>query len=295
MKYTRLLAIITALCLLLGGCGGTEASVETEYDTVVASTYPVYYLARRVLEGADNVLVEALITEEVSCLHDYTITTAQMRLMEEAELILLSGAGLEHFMESALAHVPEEKLVDSSAGVTLIGDDPHIWMDPERYAQQGDNIAAALSTKYPEYAERINENAKILHAELLEMKVAKKTELLSKLDNTDIITFHDGFTYFADAFGLTILAAVESEEGAEPSAAEIKRICDLIEEHKLDVVYHEAFSPLDTMAVVMEESVARGRPLRHTELSMIMTPSEHGYIEEMKKNIERMIILEDNK
>lgn len=292
MKYTRLIAVMLLICLIFVGCG--SATEQPQGDTIVATTYPMYYLCSRLSDGMEGVRVEALITEEVSCLHDYTITTTQMRLIEGADMVVLSGAGLEHFMESALENVPAEKLVDSSAGVELIGDDPHIWMDPERYARQGDNIAAALSEAYPEQKHIVESNAQTLHQELLELK-ARKTELLSALDQTNIITFHDGFAYFADAYGLTILAAIEEEEGAEPSAAEIKEICDLVEEYDLGTIYLEGTEMPNAARIVIEEAAAKGRALHHNYLSMIMSASEDGYIGQMNGNIDVMIIQEENK
>lgn len=287
MKYTRLIAVILTICLLLGSCG--SAASETQGETILASTYPMYFLCGRLTEGMEGITVEALISEEVSCLHDYTITTTQMKLIEQADLVVLSGAGLEHFMESALNSVPAEKLVDSSVGVELINDDPHIWMDPERYAQQSDNIAAALVQKYPEEKHIIESNAQMLRQELLEFKSEKRTELLSALNEINIITFHDGFTYFADAFGLNILAAIEEEEGAEPSAAEIKEICDLVEEYDLKVVYTERNGATNAAGIIVEEIAAKGRSLHMGTLSMVMSPNENGYFVEMQQNIDVII------
>lgn len=287
MKYTRLIAVILTICLILGGCGSTTP--EAQGETILASTYPMYFLCSRLTEGMEGITVEALISEEVSCIHDYTITTTQMKLIEQADLVVLSGAGLEHFMESVLSSVSAEKLVDSSVGVKLINDDPHIWMDPERYAQQSDNIAAALSEKYPDQKHIIESNAQILRQELLEFKSEKRTELLSSLDETNIITFHDGFTYFADAFGLNILAAIEEEEGAEPSAAEIKEICDLVEEYALKAVYTEKNGTTNAAGIIVEEFAAKGRSLHMGTLSMVMSPNENGYFVEMQQNIDVII------
>lgn len=286
MRYTRLIGVILTICLLLGGCG--SAASESQGDKVLATTYPMYYLCCRLTEGVENVTVEALITEEVSCLHDYTVTTTQMRMIDGAEMVVLSGAGLEHFMESALGSVSADKLVDSSAGVELIGDDPHIWMDPERYAQQGDNIAAALTEKYPDQKHIIESNAQILRQELLELKNSKAAQIAA-LDETNIITFHDGFAYFADAFGLNILAAIEEEEGAEPSAAEIKEICDLMEEYDLNTVYTEKNGSANAAGIIVEEFAAKGRSVHMGTLSMIMGSTEKDYFAEMQQNIDVII------
>lgn len=282
MKFTRLIAVILSICLLLSGCGSSGEAQSG--DTILATTYPMYYLTQRLLDGVENVHVEALITEEVSCLHDYTITTTQMRRIEEAELLVLSGAGLEHFMESALDSVPEEKLIDSSEGVALLGEDPHIWLDPERYAQQGENIAAALVEAYPAEKHIIETNAQTLRQELLEFKSEMNTKLQAGVENPNIITFHDGFAYFADAFGLTILAAIEEEEGAEPSAAELKEVCELVEAYGLKAIFTEVNGVTNAAEIISGET---GVGIR--SLSMVMSDGGLDYFGAMEQNIQAIL------
>ena len=289
MKYTRFLVILTLIFSLLTGCGSnldSEAATPANggtAGTIVATTYPMYYLCQQLLTGTDGITVEALITEEVSCLHDYTITTTQMRMIESADLIVMNGAGLEHFMESALEAVPAEKLVDSSVGVALIGDDPHIWLDPERYAQQCQNIAAALLEQFPDQV-IIKANAEDLAKELRDFKESRAIQLQTSGAEKNIITFHDGFTYFADAFGLNILAAIEEEEGAEPSAAELNEICKLVEENALTRVYVEKNGSTSAAEIISTETSAEIKTI-----SMIMSDSGNGYLADMEDNLQTIM------
>ena len=62
---------------------------------------------------------------------------------------------------------------------------------------------------------------------------------MSEISCCEIITFHDGFSYFAEAFELQILEAVEEESGSEASAAEIIHLVKLINEHNLPAVFIE--------------------------------------------------------
>lgn len=283
MKYCKRLLLLAVTLALLVGCGNGN-STDTQDDTVLATTYPMYWLCTNLLENTQGIQVEALITEQVSCLHDYTLTTTQMRLIEGADLIVLSGADLEHFMESALSSVSSDRLVDSSVGIEMIDDDPHIWLDPDRYAQQAENVGAALEGKYPEQAETIQENTRRFAQELRDLKKALNEELQAASVETNIITFHDGFAYFADAFGLTILAAIEEEEGAEPSAQELNEICKLVEEYGLETVFVEVNGSTAAADIIAQETGVSYRPI-----STIMSEVEGGYQAAMKENIQQLL------
>ena len=104
-----LLAAVLSLSLLTG-CGSTETAGAKSTDTLLlATTQPMYELTQRIVGDTPGFQVEAMITEQVSCLHDYTITTQQMKKIEEADAVILSGAGLEDFMSSALSGKSERR------------------------------------------------------------------------------------------------------------------------------------------------------------------------------------------
>ena len=64
-------------------------------------------------------------------------------------------------------------------------------------------------------------------------------QTLAELSCRELITFHDGFSYFAESFGLTILKAVEEESGSEASAGELIELIDLVESHGLPAIFTE--------------------------------------------------------
>lgn len=279
-KFRCLLAVILILGLL-AGCGSGTAAAPQEGTAVLATTYPVYYLTSRLLEGVDGVTVEAVVTEPVSCVHDYSITTTQMKRIEQADLVVLSGAGLEHFMASALKSVPEADLVDSSAGIELLDGDLHIWLDPENYARQGQNIAGALVQRYPEYAGQVSENEAALTEELTALK-AELCDTLSGLACRKLVTFHDGFGYFAKAFDLTIAAAIEEEEGAEAPASEIKAICDLIAEEQIPAIFVEKNGSTNAAEIISRET-----GVGIFALNTVMD-GQSDYVDAMRENVEQI-------
>ena len=91
----RTILIFSIFFLLLTGCQSRPVSA------VAASTLPVYEFAAALCEHTD-VTVTRLVTENVSCLHDYTLKVDQMRAIEGAQLVLINGVGLEDFMADAL-------------------------------------------------------------------------------------------------------------------------------------------------------------------------------------------------
>ncbi len=247
------ISIFLILCLVLAGC-----STPQEPAQIAATTLPVWEFTSRLCAGT-GITVTRLVTESVSCLHDYTLQVGQMRAIEGAELVVISGAGLEEFLEDALRSV--ETTVDASAGIELIcpdyghdhdhdehgehdhghhhENDPHIWLSPANASIMARNICDGLTAQYPEYAALFQANLTALLADLEALDIYGKTQL-ADLACHDIITFHDGFAYFAEHFGLHIVRAVEEESGSEASAAELIELIEEVAHHELPAIFIEA-------------------------------------------------------
>jgi ABC-type Zn uptake system ZnuABC Zn-binding protein ZnuA len=111
-------------------------------------------------------------------------------------------------------------------------------MDPERAAQMAENIAAGLAEADPDHGEQYLANGAAVAAELAALK-EELSDQLSTLSCRELITFHDGFAYFADAFDLDLLAAIEEEEGSEASAKDIVEIVGYVKEYDLPSIFVE--------------------------------------------------------
>lgn len=282
----RLFCCLLAASMLLSmisGCGSSTAETDSGDTLLLATTQPMYELTEQIIAGATGITVQPLIQDQVSCLHDYTITTDQMKKIERADLVILSGAGLEDFMASSLSGKDTADVIDSSEGIELLGDDPHIWLDPRRYVQQGENITEALSERYPEQADLFEENMAAYEDTLLEQYQNNWYPVAQGLSCKELITFHDGFAYFADAYGLTILAAIEEEEGAEPSAAELKEIVELTEAHKIPMIFTEKNGATNAAEIVAQET-----GVKTGVLDLGMSGGESSYASVMDANLEAL-------
>ena len=108
MKKICLLLIL--ILLFLSGCGKSETS------EIVATTLPVYEFTAALCEGT-SITVSRLITEEISCLHDYTLQVTQMRAVESADVVIMNGGGLEDFLGDALKSA--DRVINASKDVEL--------------------------------------------------------------------------------------------------------------------------------------------------------------------------------
>ena len=102
-----------------------------------------------------------------------------------------------------------------------------------------------------------------------------------------LITFHDGFQYFARAFDLPLLASIEEEAGSEASAKEINNITTMVKEKGIPVIFTEANGSDSTaQAISRETGCAVG------QLDMLMSGEGHGlnaYLDGMMGNIMALV------
>ena len=292
-----MLSLLLAGLLLLTACGGGTAAAPAEEDDtlhILATTYPVYLFTTAVTEGVEGVEVTRLIREEISCLHDYTLTVNDMKAIEAADVIVMNGVGLEDFMADALA-TSDAPVIDCSEGVALLEAmgheghdhdaeyDPHIWMDPERAAQMVWNVATVLSEVDTMNGDLYTANASAAEARLQsEVVGVEDPDILAGL-----ITFHDGFQYFAQATGLDLLKAIEEEEGAEASAAEIKEIVGLIGDYNIPAIFTEK-NGSDATA----QAISRETGCAVEQLDLIMSGDGSGiqpYLDAMNQNINTVL------
>ena len=288
MKFWKII-LTAALAVLLCGC-----APKADYAPIAATTLPVWDFTSRLCQGTP-LAVTRLVTEQVSCLHDYSLNVRQVKAAEAAQVVVISGAGLEDFLDDLLLDVPT---IDASQGISLLHsdeaheedehhheedghhheEDPHIWLSPENAQVMAQNICEGLSRQYPDYEDTFRANLEGLLSQL-EALQRYGEEQLSGLQCRELIPFHDGFSYFAQAFHLTILESVEEESGSEASAKDLIHLTGLVRDHNLPAIFTEV-SGSDSAAQV----IARETGCKVYALDMAM--SGDSYFEAMYHNID---------
>ena len=290
MKKHINIFILAALLILLTGCSRPAANCH-----IVATTGPVYQFTRELCNGTD-LTVSQLITDEVSCLHVYTLRVSQMQAVESAQTVILSGAGLEEFMDDILSDA--ETVIDCSSGINVMSygedhdhahdhdqdhhheHDPHIWLSPENASIMAENICRGLCDQYPAQSATFRANLEKLLARLDALQVYGE-ETLSSLSCRELITFHDGFAYLADAFGIEIVEAIEEESGAEASAKELIHLIEEVRLHDIRAIFVEENGSGSAASIIAAET--------GTELGTLsMAMSGDDYFEAMYANIDAL-------
>ena len=230
----KLIALCVALCLL-----PSLAAAET----IVTSFYPIYLFTLNLLDGVDGVTVRNLAAPGTGCLHDYQLQTGDMKVLSEADAFLINGAGMESYLDNVFEAFPDLPVTDASVGIALLEADleglsvgeaetlynAHVWLDAENAALMVGNLADGLLAACPDQAEAIAANRDAYLARLAALDEAL-TEGLRDLPRRDIITFHEAFPYFAEAYGLRVAAVVNREPGDALSPAALGQLVLLVRE-----------------------------------------------------------------
>ena len=255
----KILSSVLVLILIISACCScTTPPIQNDNILLVTSFYPIYIFTLNIVNGIDEINVSCMAEQNTGCLHDYQILSRDAKLIADADVFIINGAGMETFLEDVYMSNENLRVIDSSKGVALIENcdehhenhneeshhdhnhsvNSHIWMSPENAKIQVKNIAESLKSFYPQYKDTIEENEKnyINRLTVLNEELTEKTKAIK---NENIITFHESYDYLASEYGFNVIATVESHEGGEPSAKGLAELIDIIEEHNVNVLFTE--------------------------------------------------------
>lgn len=244
-------ALLSVAFLLLSGC----TARVTEKDNIIAvSFYPVYILTLNVVGDIDGLSVECMAEQNTGCLHDYTITAKDARLLSDCSIFVVNGAGMEAFAEDLYETVEGLSILDSSQGTSVIcthnheddeehhshshSENSHIWMSVDNAKLQVENICNGLAEAFPQYEEQLRANTAAYHIRLDELKV-ELVQARDKLQGKKAITFHDAYAYLFNDLGIEVVETIESDEGGEPSAKALGELTEKIKDYHIDALFIE--------------------------------------------------------
>ena len=133
------------ICLM---AGSSKQWKEDEEFLLVTSFYPMYILAENLTEGVEGVTVANLTENQTGCLHDYQLTSRDMKLLSRADAFLVNGAGMELFMEKVLEHTDGLPVIEASHGIALLEGEEHSHNHGEEHAAEEDGHEAEYETDH---------------------------------------------------------------------------------------------------------------------------------------------------
>lgn len=278
-----IIAALTAV-IAVAGCAPKETKARL---TVVTSFYPMYIMTANLTKGIPGINLVNLTPPSIGCLHDYQMTPQDMKALSQADILVINGTGMEPFLDNVVRQNPKLRVVDASQGVEVIEHDghpnPHIFASISGAIRQVQNINAGLERYDPEYLGYYRENARRYLAQL-EILKDSMCFALKDVKYRDIITFHEAFPYLAKELGLNIVAVIEREPGAEPSAGDLAGIIRIVRQRKVKAIFAEPQYPAQAARAIARETGANVYILDPVSTGPLEDLSY--YIKTMEKNLE---------
>lgn len=259
------MASTLAVTLLATACTGA-ANPTTPEDgrlRVVATTTVFADLVRQV--GGETVTVSSLVPAG-GVVETFDPTPSDLRAVSDADLIVMNGLGLDDWLAPVLqdsgSAAPIVVLAENLDGViyqTGEGADepenPHLWLDVRYAMKYVERIIDALAAADPDNADTYRTSG-VTYLQRLDTLDTETRDRILRIPAGDrlIVSFHEAFPYFAEAYGLTIVGTIVDAPGQDPSAGEIAALVDAIKASGARAVLGEAqFSP-DLVQTVAQEA-----------------------------------------
>lgn len=291
----KLAFFMAAAIFLLSSCSPKKATAvqpnntDTNTIKITATFYPLYVSLLNITDGVEGIELSLLAPPDTGCLHDYQLTTKDMKKIENSNILVANGAGMEDFIEKIL-ETKKDSLIIASEGFELTDNNSHVWVSPEGAIHQTQRIVEGLSHLDPSNATKyvMNGNAYLLKLQNLRNHMHS---ILDEYSGKKIVTFHEAFPYFASEFNLEIASVIEREPGEAPGPKKLKEqiseINSIISDGNKIALFAEPQYSSSAAEIIAKET-----GLKVYELDPCVTgnlKSEYikdSYITAMKKNAE---------
>ena len=279
------LAIIAVL-VILNINKNNRTNKDDEAVKIVTSFYPMYIIAENITDGAENIELVNMADVNVGCLHDYTLTTEDMKKVENADIFIMNGLGMESFIEKILTSNQDMNIIDSSTEAQNVilsedGVNAHIWTSIDNYILQVKYISKELINKNQENAEVYQKNTDEYVQKLEELKNEFETKL-QNLDGKKAICLNEVFEYMGQELGMEMTTIATDHEESTMSADMLSSIIDKVKQENVQIIIVDKN---DNKANA--ETIANETGAKILELNSGMTGEfdKDAYINQMRENL----------
>lgn len=290
IKYIIIVLVIIAMIVItvIANNRKKENQVNDGKFKIVTSFYPIYIMTANITEGAQNIELVNMTDVNVGCIHDYTLTTADMKKVENADVFIENGLGLEDFIDKITTANKKLEVIDSSENLlNLIEEDdetnPHIWTSISNYITQVENITKELVQKNPENAEIYEANSKKYVQELTQLKLRYDNEL--NLKEQMAVTLNESFAYFGRDIGLNLTVIHTSHEESSISAETLKNVIDTMKQMNGKIIIADIEDDLKNAQTIANETGAKIYILNSGTTGSM---DKESYISAMQDNLESL-------
>ena len=290
MKSSRKIISVlmsAALAMQFASCVGIGSAGEDDGKfNIVTSFYPMQILVMNIAGGIDGVSVECMSDPNIGCIHDHVFTTDDLRLVENADVYVENGLGLETFNDQLLSAYPDLQIIEAAASVTDAPEDEgevngHVWTSPEDYIIEIAEVAEGLAQADPDHADQYLANADEYIGKVNDLLVTN-ADCMSAVRGMSVLVIDETLPSFCEWLGLEYEMVETDHEQSALSAGDIADIIDWMNTNGVSVIFVSADSDTAIADAIASES---GATVYVMNTCMTGEVTADAYLEQMQDNL----------
>lgn len=291
IKYTIIsiivIAIVTTIIVLNINKNET---IDDGTTKIVTSFYPMYIIAENLTEDAKNVELVNMADVNVGCLHDYTLSTEDMKKIENADIFIQNGLGMEKFIDKVVSSNRDLYVIDSSKDVKNVISDknetnPHIWTSLDNYILQVKNISEGLQSKDTANAETYKKNAEKYIGGLEEIKENYLTKL-NRLKGEKAIILNEAFEYMGQELNMDTTTIKTDHEESTLSAEMLKGVIEKVKNENIEIIIIDKNDNKSNAETIANET---GAKIYELNSGLTGTLEKDAYIKAVEGNYDTLM------
>lgn len=286
--------LCAAAVLSLCACGKENKETDENTFRVVTSFYPVYVAALNIMDGAENTSLTNLTKPNLGCMHDYALTTEDMKKLTNADVFIVNGQGMETFIGNVSLGIPGLVTLESGEDIPVVIEEdegetrnPHYWMNIDNAIAQAEKIEQMLSSQNAENEGIYKENLETYRNKLLKLK-EEASSRMAKYESRDMVLFHESFDYFAREFGLNVVSVISNHDGSAPSPQKLAETVEFIKSKNIKAVFTESQFDTSVADTVAREAGCEVYVLDTLTSGEIDGAVKDAYINAVHKNLDTL-------
>lgn len=289
-----IIALIVASIVIVGSIIGINLNrkekVSEEKTRIVTSFYPVYIMTLNITDGAKDVEVLNMAEKLTGCIHEYSLTTADLKKFEDADIFIQNGAGLENFTQKILDSYKSIKVISAAEDVKNFiveeedGEEEsnsHIWLSIENYISETNKIADKLCELDSKNAEVYKENREKYVAKLNDLK--SKFDTLKNVKGMKAVCVDEALPYLLKEVGIEAEMVETDHEHSTVSAEEMKELIDKMKSENIKSIFIQNTSESKMAQSLSDET---GAKIYKINAAMNGEVNLNEYIDVMNSNYE---------
>ena len=290
MKKKRVISItivviILIIMLIVANFNKKEKTLNNNFK-ILTSFYPIYIMTQNITDGAKNIEVSNMSDVNVGCIHDYSLTTSDLRKFETTDVFIENGKDLETFTENIVSLYPDIKIIESAEDVSNIIEDEdeknaHIWLSIDNYIMQINKIADKLAEANAENEAIYFDNAKEYTQKLYTLK--QEYSNIKNNQEKKAVCLNEALEYLLEDLNIKGINIQSDHEQSTISAETMKEIIEKMKAENIKVIFIDKYDNKNVAELLANETNASIYTLNS---AMTGNDDKDSYLDIMKENLE---------